>query len=348
MDRAYFVGIDLHRAVIQVCVRDERGEICSEQRFRYVGLAQGLEVVAWLERFRPGYICVEALGLNRWFVNACREAGWKVLVCDPRKLELKKLGRKTDRRDAQEISRRLWLGDLDRMATTYYPSDVEYGHRKLLRVRHHLVQMRQQTVNQLRALLNAYQIEAPSGALHTARSRTTLRACQLPTPELQAAFDALYEAFECLHEQIQALSHRIEQIPEAQPDVALLQATLPQIAAQSAATLLYELGDARRFRGPRAVAAYAGLVPRVSQSADKAHHGSLTQQGNRELRWVLSQWAVRLLARDPLVKTWAARLQRRMHKNKVRMALARRLLVGVWVMLTRGEQFDLRRCLAIA
>lgn len=347
MDRAYFVGIDLHRAVIQVCVRDERGEICCEQRFRYAGLAQGLEVVAWLERFRPGRITVEALGLNRWFVNACREAGWEVLVCDPRKLELKKLGKKTDRRDARELSRRLWLGDLDRMATTYYPSDAEYGHRKLLRVRHYLVQMRQQTVNQLRALLNAYQIEAPSGTLYTAKSRSALRACQLPTPELQAAFDALREAFERLHEQIQALSRCIEQIPEAQPDVAVLQETLPQIAAQSAATLLYELGDARRFRGPRAVAAYAGLVPRVSQSADKAHHGSLTKQGNRELRWVLSQWAVRLLARDPLVKAWAARLQRRMHKNKVRMALARRLLVGVWVMLTRGEPFDLRRCLAI-
>ena len=37
MDREYFVGIDLHRAVIQVCVRNERGEICGEQRFRYEG-----------------------------------------------------------------------------------------------------------------------------------------------------------------------------------------------------------------------------------------------------------------------------------------------------------------------
>jgi hypothetical protein len=60
---------------------------------------------------------------------------------------LKKLGRKTDRRDASELSRRLWLGDLDRMASTYYPSDAEYGYRKLLRVRHQLVQMRQQAIN---------------------------------------------------------------------------------------------------------------------------------------------------------------------------------------------------------
>lgn len=36
-------------------------------------------------------------------------------------------GTMDDRRDAREIARRLWLGDLDRMARTYYPSDEVYG-----------------------------------------------------------------------------------------------------------------------------------------------------------------------------------------------------------------------------
>ncbi len=38
---------------------------------------------------------------------------------------------------------------------------------------------------------------------------------------------------------------------------------------------------------------------------------------------------------------------KRVHKNKVRMALARRLLVSVWVMLRTGEAFDMRRCLGM-
>ena len=50
---------------------------------------------------------------------------------------------------------------------------------------------------------------------------------------------------------------------------------------------------------------------------------------------------------DPLVRTWAAKLRRRVHRNKARMALARRLLVGVWILLSRGEAFDLRRCLGL-
>lgn len=344
-----YIGIDLHRTVIQICVLDAGGESIAEERIRYESLQEGLEAVAFVRRIGPDCrIAVEALGLNRWFVNSCLEAGLDVLVCDPRKLELKKLGKKTDRRDAREIARRLWLGDLDRMARTYYPSDAEYGRRKLLRVRHRLVQMRQQTINQLRGMLNAYQIPAPRGVLYTGPSRKRLAAVQLPVPELQQAFEALLAVLEGLQGQIDALNRRVRRLPREEADVAVLAAELPGIGAQSAATLLAELGDPRRFAGPRVVAAYAGLVPRVNQSADKAHHGRMTKQGNSELRWILSQWAVRLMKDDSLVQAWAQRLRRRVHKNKARMALARRLLVGLWVMLTRGEVFDLRRCLGQA
>lgn len=348
MSTAY-IGIDLHRTVIQICVLGERGEPIAEERIRYESLEEGLEAVAFVERFGPHCrVAVEALGLNRWFVNACLEAGLDVLVCDPRKLDLKKLGKKTDRRDAREIARRLWLGDLDRVARTYYPSDAEYGRRKLLRVRHRLVQMRQQAINQMRGMLNAYQIPAPRGALYTGPSRERLACVQLPVPELQQAFEALLAVLEGLQGQIDALNRRVRRLPREETDVAALVRELPGIGAQSAATLLAELGDPKRFAGPRAVAAYAGLVPRVSQSADKAHHGRMTKQGNPELRWILSQWAVRLMKDDPFVRAWAAGLRRRVHKNKARMALARRLLVGVWVMLARGEEFDLRRCLGQA
>jgi transposase len=332
--------------VIQICVLDHRGERIGEERFRYHRLEEGLRAVAFVRGFGPDCrVAVEALGLNRWFVNTCLEVGLDVLVCDARKLDLKKLGKKTDRRDAREIARKLWLGDLDRMARTYYPTDAEYGRRKLLRVRHRLVQMRQQTVNQLRGMLNAYQVSAPRGVLYTRPSRERLAAVVLPVPELQVAFEALLAVLERLQAQIQALSARIRLLPRQDTKVAALEASLPGVGAQSAATLLAELGDPQRFVNARAVAAYAGLVPKVSQSADKAHHGRMTKQGNPELRWITSQWAVRLMKDDPTVRQWAASLRRRVHKNKARMALARRLLVGVWITLHRGEAFDLRRCL---
>src|SRR5262249_39394712 len=84
MATAYSIGIDLHRSVIQICVLDERGERVAEERIRYRGLDEGREAIAWLHRFAPSCrIAVEALGLNRWFVNACFAAGPRVLVCAP-------------------------------------------------------------------------------------------------------------------------------------------------------------------------------------------------------------------------------------------------------------------------
>ena len=53
-----------------------------------------------------------------------------------------------------------------------------------------------------------------------------------------------------------------------------------------------------------------------------------------------------MLAFNALAKDWAKPLLLRMHRNKVRTALARRLLIGVYIMLTRGEAFSLQRCLA--
>ena len=347
MGQRYFVGVDLHKSVIQACVLDARGEVVTELRRRYSSREEGLEVVAELKTWgEAGRLAVEAVGVNRWFVDACREAGLDVVVVDPVKLELRKLGRKTDRRDAHEIARRLWLGDIDKHAKTYYPTDDEYGHRKLLRVRHKLVSIRQQLVNQIRAFLNAYRLDGIGSCLYAPRALVRLRECRFPTPVMDEVFGVLVNALEAIEGSIDELTRKIGQRAKEDKEVSVLASLLPSVGPQTALTLVHELGDVRRFRNARAVACYAGLVPRVANSADKSHHGRLTKRGNRELRWILGQWAVRLMSRDERAKSWAIPRLRRMHKNKVRVTLARRLLVGVYIMLTRGEVFDLGKCLA--
>ena len=344
--QAYFVGIDLHKELIQVCALDGRGEKIAEHRFPGGTLEQGLAAVEVLSQWKDGgRFAVEAIGMNRWLVNAMRERGMDVIVVDAVKLNLRMLGKKTDRRDAYEIARRLWLGDIDRNAKTYYPSEEEYGCRKLLRTRHKLVQTRQQLVNQVRGLLNAYRIEAPKGELTSKRNLGWLARIELSGKLLTECLRGLEQALRAVQGSIDALTLRIEEEASGE-EASSLHENLEGVGPQTALTLLHELGDVSRFTSTRAVASYAGLAPRVANSADKAHHGKITKRGNSELRWILSEWAVRLLTRNPLVQHWAAPLLRRMHKNKVRIALARRLLIGVYFMLRRGEAFSLERCLA--
>lgn len=342
----YHVGVDLHKTVAQVCVLDAQGGILKERRRHILDRAQGRALLEYLAPFAAeGQIAVESLGLNRWFVNACQQAGYPVIVAHASALGLKKSGTKTDKRDAREIARRLYLGDLQRHARSYFAPDEEHGRRTLLRLHHRQQDRRKQTVNRIRALLIAEMIRPPYRVLTCKKNLAWLRQVKLATEDLTFALQVLVDDLESLGRQIQALKKRIDSlVSDAQ--VALLERQLPGVGVQTAATLRYELGDVRRFDRSRQVAAYAGVVPKVNQSGEgHGHHGRITKRGSRELRWVLTQWAVRLLTRNPVVKAWARRQRKGLTKNKLRLALARRLLVGVYMLLARGEVFSLERCL---
>lgn len=348
MSSNYFVGIDLHTSVIQICVLDQDGEITEQRRWRGESLEDGLEVVDELARIPQARYAVEAVGMNRWLVNAMRAKGLDVIVVDAGRLNLHALGKKTDKRDAQEIARRLRMGDLDRHYKTYFPTDEEYGVRKLIRTRHKLVSLRQQVVNQLRGLFRAYRVPAPKGSLYGKKNLELLKRLTFLDENLGFCLAKLVVQLESIHASVREFSKQIEAVSKREPRVSVAVQTLPGVGAQTATTLIYELGDVSRFRSARAVACFAGLAPRVTNSADKSHHGQITKRGNPELRWILNQWAVRLLTRNSAVREWAAPKYRRMHKNKVRTALARKLLVGVYVMLSRGEAFSLERCLGLS
>jgi transposase len=342
----YFIGIDLHKTVLQVCVLNKAGEIDEEFRQRLDETDAETEVLQRLRRWKAnGQYVVEAQGLNRWFVNACQAVGMRILVANPTTLNLKRSGKKTDRRDAYELARRLWLGDIEKHARTYYPADEEYGKRKVLRVRHKCVALRQQVINQLRGVLGAYRIPAPQTVLYTTPSLAKLERVERPTPELTFWVQTLVTVLKALQQAIIPLTRQITQCAEA-PRVATLQEQLPSVGPQTALTLDVELGDLTRFGSAKQLCSYAGLVPRVTDSADRQNHGRLTKRGNAEVRWILGQWALRLLASNPQVQAWATARARRLHKNKVRVALARRLLVGIFVSPHKGEPFSLQRCLA--
>lgn len=342
----HFIGVDLHKKALQFCVLDDRGNLWHEQAVKIAPDAAGELVFTNFQPWRGTCrVAVEAVGMNRWFVNGMQARGYDVVVADPMKLNLKMLGKKTDKRDARELARRLWLGDIDRDAKTWYPDDGVYGDRKLVRTRRQLMKGRLSLSNNIRAQLRAYNISAPAKDLHSKKGITGLLATQMPNAALTACLHALTRALAGLEAEIVVLTEQIEKRVAGDERLRTLQQQLPSMGALTTLTLVSELGDVHRFRNAKAIASSGGVVPRVYQSADTAHHGRMTKRGSRSLRAVLGQWSVRLMARDDLVSAWAAPKKRRLHKNKVRMMLARKLLVGVAVSLRRDEPFDLQRCL---
>ena len=82
------------------------------------------------------------------------------------------------------------------------------------------------------------------------------------------------------------------------PVIAAYQA-LRGVAFLSAATLVAEIGDLRRFDSPRQLMAYLGLVPCERSTGERVRRGGITKTGNSRARRVLIEgaWTYRFRAR---------------------------------------------------
>jgi transposase len=136
---------------------------------------------------------------------------------------------------------------------------------------------------------------------------------------------------------IDQLDEQIAAVVAADPRARLL-LTHPGVGPLTALTTVLVLGPLTRFPDSKHVVSYIGLAPAVNASADKQHLGKITKQGNALLRWVLGQ-AAPLAARadDDLRRRYFAVLHRR-GRPKAKVALARKLLVRLYVMLR--DQID--------
>jgi transposase len=104
--------------------------------------------------------------------------------------------------------------------------------------------------------------------------------------------------------------------------------------------ILAEIGDVARFRDKKSLASYAGLVPRVRESAGKRSYGGITRAGSETLRWILLQVAQVAVRHSQAARAYHQRLRRRKPPQVAKVALARKLLCSVWALLRHGVCYD--------
>jgi transposase len=118
--------------------------------------------------------------------------------------------------------------------------------------------------------------------------------------------------------------------------------SVPQVGPVTIDVVLSELGDWRRFRSQKAVAAFAGLDPGVRQSARKRQDLHITKEGSRLLRWAMVQAAWRLVGHSPRwQKIYQNIAGNTGSKKKAIVAVARRLLCVMFAVLQSGQAYRL-------
>lgn len=210
--------------------------------------------------------------------------------------------------------------------------------RQQVRLRATLVRQRTRLKNQVHAVLHQQGLRSPATDLFGKRGRLWLAGVKLPV-QARESVEVCLRLLDGYREEIQKQNLQLSEKAKQDPRVEWL-LTIPGIGECSAMMVLAEIGEIGRFRDKEALCSYAGLVPRVRESAGKAARCGITRQGSPWLRWMMVEAAQVATRSSPAARRYYERLLRKKHKHVARVALARKLLIAVYVLLHDGEVFD--------
>lgn len=312
------VGIDVSKDTLDVVLLQADQ---PAQAGRYANTPAGFQKLAqWLKQRRAGQVhaCLEATGLYGDEVALfLHEAGHTVSVVNPARIKAygaSQLRRnKTDQLDAALIADYC----LKQQPETWTPPDPAW--RELRALARHLANLKEMLTQER----NRLQAGIPSA---------TVRAT------LQAHIDFLKQQIASLEAHIQ---DQIEHHPDLQQQRDLL-ASIPGIGHLTAAWLLAEMGDLRRFDHVNEAVAFAGLNPCQRTSGSSVHGQThLSKVGNPAVRHLLYMPAMTARRMNPLIAPWCDHLLR---QGKAKMlvigAAMRKLLVLAYGVLKSGQPFD--------
>ena len=217
---------------------------------------------------------------------------------------------KTNRRDALSLARQLRAGDL---TAVWVPDPHHEAVRDLTRARGAAVREQRARRQQVSALLLRLGLHYPGNTTWGKAHMAWLAGQKLAHLEQRIALEEMLHAVRQAGDRIARLEQAIHAaVPDwsLAPSVTALMA-LRGIEFIAATTLLAEIGDLTRFRTPRELMAWLGMVPSEHSTGERIKRGPITKTGNRRARSILVEcaWSYRhppRVGRDKLARLEAA------------------------------------------
>ena len=163
---------------------------------------------------------------------------------------------------------------------------------------------------------------------------------------LERKFDLLVDLeLKVLVEQIRGLNKSIAELEETiSRESQKLEGhknltSIKGIGGLSAGILLSIIGDINDFADEGKLAAYFGIVPRISHSNETEHSGRITKRGTKLGRTILVQCALIAQRYSPYLKNYYERKKSR-GTGKAIIALARKFLGIIYRTLKNGWVFE--------
>ena len=159
------------------------------------------------------------------------------------------------------------------------------------------------------------------------------------TPLEKIELGALRDQVLSLTSTLKGLDRAIEEAGEKMAGFEEM-TSIKGIGARSAAILISGIGNIDDFETADKLAAYIGIVPRVSRSNDTDNRGRITKRGNKLMRTTLVQCTLIAIRYNGYLNSFYRRIKERRGAGKAIIATARKLLKIIYDKLKNSWVFE--------
>lgn len=333
-----FVGIDLAKRsyVAHFAQRGtDRGRIFLGKTDPK-GLARLYNLLAPVDK-----VALESCALGCWLARSIIEnVGCEVLVLNAGDLAIiYRSTKKTDLNDAEKLAWILKRFPTEELPIVPLPNEKEESRRAMVSELHSKRRLRTMQINRLHSLFTRVG-QTNMKKSHMVNDYSRRKCVQ------SLAGQTLIEALRLLDE-ISLIEKHIESIriemartiSDDQNAENLL--SMPGVGIDTAIAFLAYIGDGQRFSNGRQVANYVGMTPKVYSSGETVRVGHISKRGCKALRSIIVQsaWGAIHCKRSNVFKTKYEELVQRVGKKRAIVAIARRMLETMWLLVTRDETF---------
>jgi transposase len=325
-----FIGLDVHKHyLIALAVNPAGEQVGGPWRVSLLHLAE------WAQKqLTPQDALALEMTTNTWTVyDELVSLVHSVTVVHPPHVALIVRAQvKTDTKAALALAQLLAKGLLPAI---WIPPQAVREQRATVAQRAKFTRLATQAKNRLHAALHRHHLPLPEdGSPFTPAHRAWWS--QLPVSASEhARIESDLDTLAFAGQQRERLTTALA--TDAAPDPRLpLLVQLPGFALINSLTVLAAIGDIRRFETAKHLVGYAGLGARVHDSGQLHRTGGITKSGRRDLRAALVEAAQTAANTHPHWQAELARLEPRLGRNKAIVAIARKLLVAVWHVLTKS------------
>ena len=257
----------------------------------------------------------------------------KVVVAHPMAVKLIANARvKTDTKDVFRLAHLLVAGLIPEV---WVPPVPVRELRGLIAHRRRLIKMRTMTRNRLHSLAHRHNLILPEGGAFVDKNQAWWKDLSLSEVE-KLRLEQDLAMLEFLGPKVQAVDTELARLSSSEPwkEAVPYLMQLPGFGLIVSMTILSAIGDIQRFSNSKQLVGYSGLNASLHQSGQANYSGRITKQGRKELRFALVEAAWTAVKTNPYWREQYQKLAHRMTDNKAIVAIARRLLVTAWHVLT--------------